>query len=93
MKNVLLFAVVLIWHTQGVSQSADFAPVGAKWWVNQIVLEPIVADSFVIVEVTHEEMKAGELCRVISNMSGCGLPNPAHHRQGMRRHYFPYLLM
>ncbi len=78
MKNVLLFAVVLIWHTQGVSQSADFAPVGAKWWVNQIVLEPVPADSFVIVEVTGEEMKDGELCRVITNLSGCGLPTPAH---------------
>lgn len=60
------------------AQGADFAPVGARWYVNQIVLDPIPADSFVIVEVTGEEMMAGQLCRVISNLSGCGLPNPAH---------------
>lgn len=52
------------------AQSSDFAPVGARWYVNQIVLEPILADSFVIVEVTGEEMMAGQLCRVISNLSG-----------------------
>lgn len=78
MRHLLLilfiFSAMIIVH----GQSVDFAPVGAKWWVNQIILEPIVADSFVIVEVTHEEMKAGELCRVITNMNGCGLPNPAH---------------
>ncbi len=60
------------------AQPVDFAPVGVKWYINQIVLEPIPADSFVIVEVTGEELKAGQLCRVIENLSGCGLPNPAH---------------
>ncbi len=52
------------------AQPVDFAPVGAKWYINQIVLEPIPADSFIIVEVTGEEMKAGQLCRVIENLIG-----------------------
>lgn len=38
----------------------------------------VPAYSFVIVEVTHEEMKEGQLSRVITNLSGCGLPNPAY---------------
>ncbi len=60
------------------AQKVDFAPVGAKWYINQIVVDPIPADSFIIVEVTGEEIKSGQLCRVIENLSGCGLPNPAH---------------
>lgn len=79
MKKVLILALM-----QGAvpsllpAQTTDFAPVGARWYINQIVLEPIPADSFVIAEVTGEEMMAGQMCRVISNLSGCGLPNPAH---------------
>jgi len=78
MKQVLLMCLLLINGIILEAQTIDFAPVGAKWWINQIVLDPIPADSFVIVEVTHEEVKDGELCRVITNLSGCGLPNPAY---------------
>jgi len=82
MNTMMKFCIVLLLHLvffQNINaQSTNFAPVGAKWWVNQIISEPILADSFVIVEVTGEELKEGELCRVISNLSGCGLPNPAH---------------
>jgi hypothetical protein len=59
MKNILILIIVLICHSQGVSQTIDFALVGAKWWVNQIVLEPIPADSYTyyipswMVEKTH----------------------------------------
>ena len=79
MKHVLLLALTLgAVSSLLTAQTTDFAPVGARWYVNQIILDPIPADSFVIVEVTGEEMMAGQLCRVISNLSGCGLPNPAH---------------
>lgn len=74
------FLVMLLTGSLVSAQNVDFAPVGARWWINQIVEGPfsVPADSFVIAEVTHEEMKAGELCRVITGLSGCGLPNPAH---------------
>jgi hypothetical protein len=62
------------------SQNIDFAPVGTKWWVNQMRLDHqgIPQDSFIIVEVTGEEVKEGRLCRVISNLTGIGLPLTAH---------------
>ncbi len=78
MKLIIVILLYSVFFQNIYSQSSNFAPVGAKWWVNQIVTEPILADSFVLVEVTGEELKEGELCRVISNLSGCGLPNPAH---------------
>lgn len=78
MNKFLVVLACLLWIDGLLAQSVDFAPVGAKWYINQIVLEPIPADSFIIVEVTGEEVKAGQLCRVIENLSGCGLPNPAH---------------
>lgn len=76
MKQALYILFFIATQVVLHAQAVDFAPVGAKWWINQIVLDPIPADSFVIVEVTGEEMKEGELCRVISNLSGCGLPEP-----------------
>lgn len=78
MKQTLYILFFIATRVALHAQAVDFAPVGAKWWVNQIVLDPIPADSFVIVEVTHEEIKEGELCRVITNLSGCGLPDPAY---------------
>lgn len=78
MRHLLLVLFVFSALIIVNGQSVDFAPVGAKWWINQILVDPILADSFVIVEVTGEEMKEGQLCRVISNLSGCGLPNPAY---------------
>jgi len=69
--SLLLFIPLTI-----VAQEVDFAPVGAKWWINQIVTEPHPPrDSLIIAEVTGEEMKAGELCRVIENVGGCRLPD------------------
>ncbi|MBK7344094.1 MAG: hypothetical protein IPJ06_14005 [Saprospiraceae bacterium] len=77
MNKFLFVLACFIWIDGLLAQSVDFAPVGAKWYINQIVVDPIPADSFIIVEVTGEELKAGQLCRVIENLSGCGLPNPA----------------
>lgn len=78
MNKFLFILSCLVWMDGLSAQPVDFAPVGAKWYINQIVVDPIPADSFIIVEVTGEEVKAGQLCRVIENLSGCGLPNPAH---------------
>ena len=71
----LFFSLLLFIPLTMEAQEVDFAPVGAKWWINQIVTEP-ARDSFIIAEVTGEEMKAGELCRVIENV--CRLPDPTH---------------
>lgn len=78
MKLLYVFAFTLLFINLSVSQTVDFAPVGAKWWINKVVTEPIPADSFVVAEVLYEEIKNGQLCRVITNLSGYGLPNPAH---------------
>ena len=75
----LFFSLLLFIPLTMEAQEVDFAPVGAKWWINQIVTEPAPPrDSFIIAEVTGEEMKAGELCRVIENVGGCRLPDPTH---------------
>lgn len=79
LKNLCLCVLLSFSHSL-VAQQVDFAPVGAKWWVNHIVFDTfgLPSDSFMIVEVTGEEVFAGELCRVITNLSGCGLPDPAY---------------
>jgi hypothetical protein len=81
MKQLIIICSILVFtNLSAHCQEIDFAPVGAKWWINQIITDQfgIPADSFLVAEVSGEEMKEGRLCRVISNLTGHGLPPTAH---------------
>ncbi|MDO8367589.1 MAG: T9SS type A sorting domain-containing protein [Saprospiraceae bacterium] len=80
MKNLLLVCLMVCSCLCGLAaQSADFAPVGAKWYYKQISFDSPYPEEFRLVEVTGEEVFQGQMCRIIEGLTiGCGLPNPSH---------------